>query len=112
LLIEDIKVHNKQSGTAIMRILQEALTNIARHSKATEVSISLCRNGTNDLVLEIFDNGCGISQDEINAPQAFGLMGMQERARLCHGELTIKGVSGQGTTIRLNIPHGVGEEAD
>jgi signal transduction histidine kinase len=110
LLIEDIKVHNKRTGTVIMRILREALTNIARHSKATEVSISLCRNSTDDIVLEIFDNGCGISQDEINSPQAFGLMGMLERARLCHGELTIKGVSGEGTTIRLNIPHRVSEE--
>jgi signal transduction histidine kinase len=112
LLIEDVEVHNNQTGTAIMRILQEALTNIARHSKATEVSISLCRSGTNDLVLEIFDNGCGISKDEINAPNAFGVRGMQERARLCHGELTIKGVSREGTTIRLEIPHRVGEEAN
>lgn len=111
LLIEDITVFNEQIGTAIMRILQEALTNIARHSKATEVSISLCRNGTNDLVLEIFDNGCGISQEDIDTPQAFGLMGMQERARLCHGALTIRGVSGEGTTVRLEIPHRVGEEA-
>jgi signal transduction histidine kinase len=95
-----------------MRILREAMTNIARHSKATEVSISLCRKGTNDLVLEIFDNGCGISEDEINSPQAFGLMGMQERARLCHGELTIMGISGEGTTIRLEIPHRAGEDDD
>ncbi|MDD5285817.1 MAG: sensor histidine kinase [Desulfuromonadaceae bacterium] len=112
LLIEDITVQNKQTGTAMMRILQEALTNIARHSKATEVSISLCRSDNNDLVLEIFDNGCGISENEIDAPQAFGVMGMQERARLCHGELSIKGVSGEGTTIRLEIPHIVGEGAN
>lgn len=110
LLIEDINVKDKKTGTAIMRILQEALTNIARHSKATEVSISLCRNDTNDLVLEIFDNGCGISQEEMDAPQAFGLMGMRERARLCHGELTIKGIPGEGTTIRLEIPHRIEEE--
>jgi PAS domain S-box-containing protein len=111
MLNEEIKALDKQTGTAIMRILQEALTNIARHARATEVSVSLCRSGTDDLILEISDNGAGISQEEISSPLAFGLMGMQERARLCHGQLTIKGVHGEGTTIRLEIPRGAVKEA-
>ncbi len=110
MLNESVIMPDKNSGTVIMRILQEALTNIARHSGASEVSISLCRGNSDDIVLEISDNGCGITRERIDSPLSFGLMSMHERARLCHGTLSIRGIQGEGTTIRLEIPHRVKEE--
>lgn len=98
-----IEIPDKHSETTIMRIIQEALTNITLHSGATETSISLSKNG-DAIILEIADNGCGITAGEINSPSAYGIMGMQERARLCHGELTLNGSPGEGTVLRLNIP--------
>ena len=93
----------KETATAIMRIIQEGLTNIVRHSGATEVGISLCNRAVN-LVLEITDNGCGITPEQIASYDAYGLMGMQERARICGGEFEIKSVPGRGTTLLLTIP--------
>ncbi len=90
-------------STAVVRIVQEGLTNVLRHAHATEVSVSLCtRSG--QLVVEIGDNGRGIRPEEIGSPRAYGLMGMQERARICKGQLEIGGAEGGGTLLRLSIP--------
>lgn len=94
---------DKKSATVIMRILMEALTNITRHAHATIVSIFLGVRGEN-IELEISDNGCGITSDELASPSSYGLMGMQERARLCNGILTVTGAPGQGTTVCLHLP--------
>jgi len=111
MLNDGIKVHDKEVGTTVMRILQEALTNIAKHAKAQSVVVSLCETAANDLILEIVDDGRGIEQDEIHSALAFGLMGMRERARHCHGVLTIRGARGKGTTVRLEIPRETAKEA-
>ena len=94
-----------------MRIIQEGLTNIARHARASEVGISLCTRDGN-LILEITDNGCGITPKQITALNAYGLMGMQERARLCNGKLEIKGEPGCGTILLLTIPLYLGEQGE
>jgi len=92
----------------VMRIAQEALTNIARHAKATEIGVSFCkREGA--LVLEISDDGCGIEADQLTSPTSFGLIGMQERARMCRGQLTIESTPGEGTTLRLTVPVATGD---
>jgi len=110
MLNEGIEVDNRHIATTIMRIVQEALTNVIRHARATEVCISLCeRDG--QVVLEVSDNGCGITAAEMNSPTAYGVMGMRERALLCQGELSIRGTPEAGTTVCLTIPrHGVKEE--
>jgi PAS domain S-box-containing protein len=92
-----------QIATSVMRIFQEALTNILRHARATLVHVSLYRDAET-LELEISDNGCGITPEQVGSPSAYGIMGMQERARLCQGELEIIGKSGKGTTICLALP--------
>ncbi|MDD2582054.1 MAG: CHASE3 domain-containing protein [Desulfuromonadaceae bacterium] len=109
LLNEAIEVPDKHSSATIMRILQEALTNIILHAEATEASISLCKN-EDAIILEIADNGRGIAMREINGPAAYGIMGMHERARICHGELSIYGSPEEGTIVRLKIPMGVIKE--
>jgi len=103
MINEDADAIDKEIATVVMRIIQEGLTNILRHARATEASISLCTRDGN-LILEITDNGCGITPEQIVAQDAYGLMGMQERARLCNGELEIKGEPGCGTVLRLTIP--------
>jgi two-component system sensor histidine kinase UhpB len=96
---------NLECSTAIFRISQEALTNVARHAKATCVDISLKeRNG--GLILNIADNGKGINHDEINAPSSLGLMGMRERVRPFGGEVSIGGSRRGGTTVTVVVPLG------
>jgi signal transduction histidine kinase len=102
-LDEDIEMSDEQIATTIVRIFQEALTNIIRHSGATEVSISLSELDGR-VTLQISDNGRGITIQEIDSPTAYGIMGMRERAAICQAELTIRGTPGKGTTVRLSMP--------
>jgi signal transduction histidine kinase len=100
---EDITV-DPDRATALFRIFQETLTNVARHAKATEVNVRLAReNG--GLTLEVQDNGLGIREEQLSAAKSLGILGMRERARLLGGELMIQGVPGGGTTVRVRIPH-------
>jgi signal transduction histidine kinase len=110
MLNEDIDPIGEQLATAVMRIVQEGLTNVVRHAGATEVSVSLCRQD-DSLILEISDNGCGIVPHRPAAPPAYGVIGMQERARICRGELEIDGEPGCGTTLRLTVPLESGEDS-
>ncbi len=90
-------------ATALFRIFQETLTNVARHAKATEVNVRLVKENGN-LILEVHDNGLGIREEQLSAGKSLGILGMRERARLLGGELTIQGVPGGGTTVRVRIP--------
>ena len=95
---------DQEQATAIFRIFQEALTNVLRHAQATRVDVTLEEEGT-DLVLQIRDNGRGITEDEQGGPPALGLLGMRERAHLIGGRVDFTGISGQGTTVTLRVPH-------
>ncbi len=90
-------------STAIFRISQEGLTNVARHSKADRVAITLKEKDDN-LELRIRDNGKGIDEKKIFAPTSLGLMGMRERVRPFKGELSIHGVPDKGTTLKVVLP--------
>ena len=103
MLNEDIDPLDQYTATAVMRIVQEGLTNVVRHARATEVSVSLCKRDRK-LILEISDNGCGIAEEQIVSSEAYGIMGMQERARICHGEIEINGKPGCGTILHLTVP--------
>jgi signal transduction histidine kinase len=88
----------------MLRIAQEALINIARHSRATEVNLSL-RQRANTVNLTIQDNGIGIeSWQEANRPGSHGLTIMRERAEAFDGSLRVKSVPGQGTVVEVTIP--------
>lgn len=103
MLNEDVDPIDKDIATTVMRIVQEGLTNIIRHARASEVSISLCKNDQN-LILEISDNGCGITPEQLTSRDSYGLMGMRERVRICHGDLLITSSPGSGTTLYITIP--------
>jgi len=90
--------------TPLFRIFQEALTNTARHASATKVNVML-QNVDDSLELTISDNGRGITDKEINDPNAFGIMGIRERTSHLGGRLDIKGNSRSGTTITVRLPH-------
>lgn len=87
----------------IFRIVQESLTNVARHSKATNLSVYIS-SGKDDLRLLIRDNGIGIAQDKVTNSKSFGLIGMRERVCGYGGEFVIKGRPDNGTVIRIKLP--------
>src|SRR5258708_25636844 len=90
-------------STAIFRIFQGALTNVARHAQAMHVEARLVEK--NDRVIfQVVDNGRGFDPEEAKARKSLGLVVMQEHALLLNGELTIEGVPGVGTTLTLTIP--------
>lgn len=90
-------------ATALFRIFQEILTNVARHANASRVDVNL-EVKDNIIYLKISDNGKGIKQDQIASVKSFGLIGMNERANALGGNLTISGISGIGTTITVKVP--------
>ncbi|HJQ12054.1 MAG TPA: histidine kinase [Gemmatimonadaceae bacterium] len=92
-------------GSSAFRILQESLTNVARHAKATKVSIRL-QQTSRLLRLEVKDNGVGIATRclESSDTTSLGVIGMRERALACGGELDICPNSDGGTTVQLRVP--------
>ena len=89
--------------TTIYRIVQEALTNVARHSGAEFASVLLEWTGQ-DVRAVIEDNGCGFDTSRARAERNLGLYGMEERATLIGGILRIESVEDEGTTILVHIP--------
>ena len=90
-------------STAFFRIFQEALTNVMRHASANQVEVRLAeQNG--HVVLEVKDNGRGISDAEIHNSKSIGLLGMQERAALLGGKVSWQGHPGMGTLVGVRIP--------
>lgn len=94
---------DKEKSTAVFRIFQEALTNVARHANANRVFISL-KEYKKNLILEIKDNGKGITANQINDPRSLGLLGMKERAMLFGGTVIIKSSMNSGTTVKVELP--------
>ncbi len=91
-------------NTAFFRIFQETLTNIIRHAGATLVSVNL-KERDERIILEVKDNGRGISQPEISKTDSMGLLGMRERAALLGGSFKIAaGPGGKGTKVTVSIP--------
>jgi len=96
-----------ERSTDVFRILQEALTNVARHARASRVDVHL-RATPEELVLEVHDNGRGIRDREIDDPEAFGLVGMRERVLPWGGEVGVRTVPEGGTSVTVCIPLGHG----
>jgi two-component system, NarL family, sensor histidine kinase UhpB len=99
----DELVLDDATSTALFRILQEALTNIARHSRAKLASVSLYRASA-DVVLEVEDFGIGMPAIADRTGDSLGLIGMRERATLLGGSLSIFSSPGQGTRLVCRVP--------
>ena len=100
--LEEIDL-NEEYSTAIYRIVQESLTNVARHANATRVTVTFGEKSGN-VILEVKDNGIGILQEQIAGSKSLGLLGMQERALLIGGTVDISGSPGKGTTVLVQTP--------
>ncbi|MFZ6749651.1 MASE3 domain-containing protein [Undibacterium sp. Ren11W] len=90
-------------STAIFRIIQESLTNVARHAKASEVQIEFSRN-LELLKFSINDNGQGIEETDMHKSRSFGLVGMRERVKAMQGQFELSSVLGEGTNLKISIP--------
>lgn len=94
---------DRERATALFRILQESLTNIARHARASTVKVSLVQqNGAIELTVQ--DDGSGINNAAAADPRSIGLIGMSERAQAFGGALMIVGTPGRGTSVTARIP--------
>jgi len=108
LFPRDMEIDPERS-TAIFRIFQEALTNVVRHARATDVKAAL-ENRDGLLTLEVRDNGRGITQVQVSGSKSLGLIGIRERVRQLNGDVLIEGSPSAGTVIRVAIPAaGTGE---
>ena len=101
---------DKPEALMLFRIFQEALTNIARHAKASRVLIVLEETETGT-VLKIEDNGVGIPDRLLADPKSIGLLGMRERAAALNGKLTILSQEGKSTSVTLTLPRRNGSYA-
>jgi PAS domain S-box-containing protein len=92
-----------ERARAVYRIIQEALTNVARHAEAAEVEITV-RRKPSALHIEVADDGRGIEPEMTTSPTSYGLTGMRKRAELCHGNMQISARPGGGTRITVELP--------
>ncbi|HWD36118.1 MAG TPA: PAS domain-containing sensor histidine kinase [Casimicrobiaceae bacterium] len=93
----------KAHASAIFRIVQESLTNIAKHAQASHAEIAIT-GGDGDVVVRVADDGIGFLPSGPRKPNSFGLFGLRERASLMGGEATITSAPGAGTTVEVHIP--------
>ena len=99
--VEEISL-DADLSTALFRIFQEALTNVVRHSGATEVRVRL-RADADSSTLEVEDNGKGIEKEKLLSLESLGLLGMRERAQMFGGRITVTGTPGTGTKVTVEI---------
>lgn len=92
-----------ERSTAMFRICQELLTNVARHANATRVTIHLADGEI--LSLKVEDNGRGIQEQEFESPRSLGFLGLRERVLAFGGSIDVKGQEGKGTSVSVCIPN-------
>ncbi|MFQ5442978.1 MAG: PAS domain S-box protein [Nitrospinales bacterium] len=104
LIIEPEKIIvDTERSTALFRVYQEALTNVARHAKANRVQTSF-KKESNNLILEIKDNGIGMDEKSVGDPQSLGLIGIRERVLIWGGQFQLRSEPGKGTAMTIIIP--------
>ncbi len=93
---------DKERATALFRVFQELLTNVARHAHATRVTVKV-EDGEH-LRLSVADNGRGIRDEEFRNPRSLGFLGLRERVQPFGGAIEVQGVEGKGTEVAVTIP--------
>jgi signal transduction histidine kinase len=94
---------DRLGSVAIFRIVQAALTNVARHAEASRAIIALMKR-KKDLILTVYDNGKGIPKKQVSSHNSLGIIGMRERALALDGKVTLRGSKSKGTTLTVRIP--------
>ncbi len=98
----DLEIDDDRS-TVLFRILQETLTNVARHAQAKHVTVSLV-DSKNEIIMTILDDGIGISDEQVRNPKSLGLLGMRERLHPFQGSFSIQRGANGGTEVRVQLP--------
>jgi signal transduction histidine kinase len=94
---------DKERSTALFRIFQELLTNVARHANGTRVAVQLAEQ--DDVIrLKVEDNGRGIQEQEFESPRSLGFLGLRERALAFGGSIEVRGQEGKGTAVAVAVP--------
>ena len=104
MLDEGVVIVSTQTELQVVRIINECLTNVLRHSAATRIKTSVMEDDENQLLISISDDGCGFDPIRI-PPERLGIRIMKERARTFGGEVAISSEAGLGTTVTLTIPN-------
>ncbi len=95
---------DRERDIAVFRILQEALTNVARHARATKVTVRAWTDG-DTVALDVEDDGQGIPEDKLSSPHSLGIIGMRERAERLDGTMRVSTRS-PGSLVALRLPVG------
>ena len=95
---------DRERSTALFRIFQELLTNVARHANATRVSVNLAEVDGEALALTVEDNGRGIKEEQFASSKSLGFMGLRERVLAFGGAIDVKGEEGKGTRVSVSVP--------
>ena len=102
------RLFERELSTAVFRMLQEALTNVARHAQAAHVDVRLEQSGA-ALSLEVVDDGTGITEEALSSTTSLGLLGLRERARRLGGSILVSGAPARGTRVAVDVPLGAGD---
>jgi two-component system sensor histidine kinase UhpB len=94
---------DQERSTMLFRVVQEALTNVVRHARASSVAVNVAASVAAITVL-VKDDGMGIDTERLLNRESWGILGMYERVRHFGGELRITGTPGQGTSVFLQLP--------
>ena len=100
---ENDSIFSDEVKTGLFRILQESLTNVARHSSAKNVSVNFQKNN-GSLILSIEDDGIGFDPNRVTDKKTLGILGMKERSLMMGGDYQITSVPDKGTAVVLTIP--------
>ena len=92
----------------LIRIVQEALSNVRKHARANQAWV-VCRMDAGDLILEVRDDGCGFSPEDVPVSSRYGLQGMRERTEVIGAEFQVISRPQLGTTVRVRLPLSIGE---
>ncbi len=104
LTVDDAEIDLPRAhATAVFRIVQESLANVAKHAKASRVEVAIARNGA-EVRLVIRDDGVGFAPQDPRKPDSFGLLGLRERASLLGGTASVTSAPGAGTRIEVRLP--------
>jgi two-component system sensor histidine kinase UhpB len=90
-------------ATAVFRTVQESLTNIAKHARASRVDVAIDHRDS-ELTISVRDDGVGFSAEDSRKPNSYGLLGLRERAALLGGQARVTSAPGRGTHIEVRFP--------
>lgn len=106
----ELEALDPAASTQLVRITQEALTNVRKHADATRVDVTVEAVPGDEIVVTIADDGRGFDAHGVR-DEAFGLTSMRQRAEQLGGTLSVAGVPGQGTSVSVRVPRSAGEAA-